>query len=91
MVRHELQAMRKFLDENLEKGFIRLSLSPVACPVLFVKKQNSDMRLCVNYWKLNSISVHNRYPILSIKETLHRLAKAKFYTHLDIIIAFNML
>ncbi len=78
MSQEELKALQKFLDENLEKRFIRASTSPVASLVLFVKKPNSDLRLCVDYQKLNTITVKNWYPIPLIKETLDCLAKARF-------------
>lgn len=91
MSQNELQELRNFLDENLTKGFIRASKSPVASPVLFVKKSNGELRFCVDYRSLNAITVKNRYPIPLIRETLDRLSKAKFYTKLDIIAAFNKL
>jgi hypothetical protein len=72
-------------------GFICANTSPIASPLLFIKKPNGDLRLCVDYWKLNAITVKNRYLIFLIKETLDWLAKAKFYTKLDIIAAFNKL
>ncbi len=91
MSREELQALRKFLDKNLGRGSIRASSSPVASPVLFVKKPNGDLCLCVDYKKLNAITIKNRYPLPLINETLDRLASAKYYTKLDIITAFNQL
>ena len=89
MSQRELQVLKKFLDENLAKGFIRTSLSPAAAPVLFVKKPGGGLRLCVNYRALNAITIKNRYPLPLIQETLDRLAKAKYFTKLDIVAAFN--
>jgi transposase InsO family protein len=88
---NELKCLRKYLKENLSKGFIRASTSPVAAPVLFAKKPGGGLRFCVDYRALNAITVKNRYPIPLIQETLNRLSKAKFYTKLDIIAAFNRL
>src|SRR5215208_7872926 len=45
----ELEALRKFLKENLASGFLRASSSPAASPILFVKKKDSSLRLCVDY------------------------------------------
>jgi hypothetical protein len=70
MSHEELKALRKFLDENLEKGFICASTSPVVSPVLFVKKLYGDLRLCVDYRKLNAVTVKDQYPIPLIKENL---------------------
>lgn len=88
---NELKVLRKYLDDNLTKGFIRASSSPVASPVLFVKKPGGGLRFCVDYRGLNALTIKNRYPIPLLQETLNRLCKAKFYTKLDIIAAFNKL
>jgi hypothetical protein len=82
-------ATKKYLDEHLDKGFIRpLGLSSAA-PVLLVRKPGGGLRFCVDYRGLNDITVKNRYPIPLIRETLDRLSKAKYFSKLDIIAAFN--
>ena len=63
MSRGELLVLKKYLEENLSKGFIRASRSPVASPIIFVKKPGGGLRFCVDYRKLNEITVKNRYPI----------------------------
>jgi hypothetical protein len=80
----ELEVLRKWLDENLAKGFIRASLSPAGAPILFVKKGDGSLRLCVDYRGLNEGTIKNRYPLPLLHETLLHLQKAKFYTKLDI-------
>lgn len=85
----ELLVLRKFLDENLAKGFIRPSTSPTASPVLFAKKPGGGLRFCVDYRALNAITIKNKYPLPLIQETLSQLSRAKYYTKLDIISAFN--
>lgn len=89
MSRDELLVLRKWLDTNLEKGFIRASTSPAAAPCLFAKKPGGGLRFCVDYRALNAITIKNRYPLPLIQETLSRLSKAKFYTKLDVIHGFN--
>lgn len=91
MSREELLVLKKELEDSLGKGFIRASTSPAASPVLFVRKPGGGLRFCVDYRALNSLTVKNRYPIPLIRETLDRLCKAKYYTKLDIIAAFNRL
>ena len=91
MSREENIELRKYLEENLEKGFIRASQSPAASPVLFVKKPGGGLRFCVDYRGLNDITIKNRYPLPLISETLSRLSKAVIYSKLDIISAFNRL
>lgn len=87
----ELKALREYLDKELEKGFIRVSRSPAAAPVLFVKKPNGDLRFCIDYRGFNAISVKNRCSLPLITETLSQLSHAKYYTKLDVISAFNKL
>jgi Reverse transcriptase (RNA-dependent DNA polymerase) len=89
MSEDKLLVFRKFLEKNLFKGFIRASLSPVASPVLFAKKPSGGLCFCVDYRALNTITIKNHYPLPLIQETLARFSKAKFYTKLDIIAAFN--
>ena len=62
MSREENEELRKYLKENLDKGFIRASQSPAASPVLFVKSPGGGLRFCVDYRGLNAITVKSRYP-----------------------------
>jgi hypothetical protein len=80
----ELEALWKWLDENLAKGFIRASSSPTGAPILCMKKGDSSLRLCVDYRGLNEGTIKNQYPLPLLHETLLRLQKARFYTKLDI-------
>lgn len=91
MNQHELKALRDYLDRELDKGFIRVSRSPAAAPVLFVKKPNGDLRFCIDYRGLNAVTARNRHSLPLISETLSQLSHAKYYTKLDVISAFNKL
>ena len=79
------------MDENLSKGFIRAYSSPAGAPILFVKKSDGSLRLCVDYRGLNAGTIKNRYPLPLIRETLMRLSKARYYTALDVRGAYNLL
>ena len=59
----ELAELRKQLQELLEKRFIQPSVSPWGAPVLFVKKKDGSMRLCIDYRELNRVTVKNKYPL----------------------------
>ena len=89
MSRDELLVLRKTLTDLLDKNFIRVSNSPAAAPVLFAKKPGGGVRFCVDYRKLNEITRKDRYPLPLFKETLNTLAKAKWFTKLDVIAAFH--
>ncbi|THZ62800.1 hypothetical protein D6C85_09139 [Aureobasidium pullulans] len=91
MSHEELLATKRYLDEHLDKGFIRRSSSPAAAPVLLVRKPGGGLRFCVDYRGLNDITIKNRYPIPLIRETLDKLSRAKHFSKLDIIAAFNNL
>ena len=67
--KQELEALQKWLDDNLSKGFIRTSSSPAGSPILFVKKKDGSLRLCVDYRNLNEKTIKNFYPLPLIQET----------------------
>ena len=91
MSRDEALELHQYLDENLSKGFIRVSRSDAAVSVLFVKKLREGLCFCVDYWGLNVITVKNWYLLPLISETLNRLSWATIFTKLNIIAAFNRL
>ena len=80
----ELIAAKKYIEENLHKGFIEPSQAPFASPILFVRKANGSLRFCIDYRKLNALTRKDRYPLPLIDETLARLRRAKIFTKFDI-------
>ena len=80
----ELAELRKQLDELLEAGFIRPSKAPFGAPVLFQKKQDGSLRLCIDYRALNKFTVRNHYPIPLIADLFDQLSGAKYFTKLDL-------
>ena len=86
----ELETLKEYLDEMLAKGFIRRSQSPAGSPVIFVKKKDGTLRLCVDYRGLNQITIKNRTPLPLIDETLDCIQDAKIYTKLDLRGAYNL-
>ena len=89
MSREELLVLQKTLTELLDKQFIRVSNSPAAAPVLFVRKPGGGLRFCVDYRGLNKITRKDRYPLPLIYKTLRNIRRAKWYTKLDMIAAFH--
>ena len=64
----ELGELKKQHDESLQKGFIRPSTSPWACPILFVKKKDGTYRLVVDYRPVNLVTIKNKYPLPKIND-----------------------
>ncbi|RAL60705.1 hypothetical protein DID88_010023 [Monilinia fructigena] len=87
----ELEVVRKWIDDNLSKGFIRESRSRSAAPLLLAAKPGGGVRICQDYRGLNNVTIKNRYPLPIVRETLDALCNATVYTKLDIIAAFNKL
>ena len=86
----ELETLREYIDENLRSGFIRPSNSPCGAPVLFVKKKDGSLRLCVDYRGLNKITRKDRYPLPLISDLLDAPRKARIYTKIDLRHAYNL-
>lgn len=80
----ELDELKKQLDELTRAGFIEPSKSPYGAPVLFVKKKDGTMRMCIDYRALNSITVKNKYPLPRVDELFDRLHGAKFFSKIDL-------
>ena len=72
----ELEVLRQWLEEQLQKGFIQVSKSPTDAPILFVPKKDSTLRLYVDYRGLNAVTVKNRYPLPLINEIIDRVQGA---------------
>lgn len=82
--------MNEYLEENLSKGFIRHSKSPAGAPILYVKKKNGSLRLCVDYRGLNRITTKIRYLLPLIGNLLDQLHSAKRFTKIDLRGAYNL-
>ncbi|CAD0056184.1 unnamed protein product [Aureobasidium pullulans] len=91
VIRKELKTLREYLDENLARGFIRKSESPAGYPILFAPKKDGSLRLCVDYRKINDITIKNRYPLPNIEELQDRLSKAKWFSKIDLKGAYNLI
>ncbi|GBG61706.1 hypothetical protein CBR_g23221 [Chara braunii] len=91
MSEEELSVLRAQLDDLLEKGWIRPSSTPYGAPVLFVWKKNKDLRLCIDYRKLNEETVKNAIPLPRIADLLKRLGGAKFFSKLDLKSGYHQL
>ena len=83
-------ALREFIDEHLAMGFIQPSNSPFGAPVLFVKKKDGSLRLCVDFQRLNAITRKDKYPLPLVSDLLAAPTKAKFFTKIDLRHAYHL-
>ena len=80
----ELRELKTQLQELLEQGFIRPSVSPCDAPILFVRKKDDSLRLCINYRMFNQVTVKNRYPLPRIDDLFDQLGGAVVYSKIDL-------
>ena len=80
----ELQELMQQLADLLRKGFVRPSTSPFGSPVLFVRKKDGSLRLCVDYRALNKLTIKNAYPLPRIDDLLDQLHGAKYFSKIDL-------
>ena len=85
----EQKELDAFLKENLEKGYIRPSKSPMATPFFFVKKKDGKLRPCQDYRYLNEWTIKNAYPLPLISELMDKIKDGKYFTKLDIRWGYN--
>ena len=83
-----METLKTYIKTNLANGFIRPFKSPAEAPILFNRKPDGSLRLCVDYRGLNNIIIKNRYPLPLIGESLDRLGRVKRFTQLDLTNAY---
>ena len=86
----EQEALKKFIEKNLNTGFIQPTSSLHSVPVLFVKKKDGSLHLCVDFCSLNRISKKNCYPLLLISDLLDLPHKAWVYSKIDLCHAYHL-
>ncbi|TYK11888.1 ty3-gypsy retrotransposon protein [Cucumis melo var. makuwa] len=91
MAQAELKELKVQLQELLDKGFIRPSVSPWCAPVLFVKKKDGSMRLCIDYRELNKVTVKNIYPLPRIDDLFDQLQGATVFSKIDFRSGYHQL
>ena len=87
----DLEELKKQLDDMLRKGLIRPSASPWGSPVIFVDKRDSTTRLCVDYHKLNDVTIKNKYPLPKIEDLFDQLSGARVFSKIDLRTGYHQL
>ena len=80
----ELKELKIQLQEILDKGFIRPSVSPLGAPVLFMKKKDGNLRMCIDYRKINKVIVKNKYPLPRIEDLFDQLKGPGVFSKIDL-------
>ena len=87
----EMKELATQLQDLLEKGVIRPSVSPWGAPVLFVKKKDGSMRLCIDYRELNKLTIKNKYPLPRIDDLFDQLKGAECFSKIDLRSGYHQL
>ena len=87
----EMDELKNQVDELERKGFIRKSISPWGVLVLFVKKKDDGLRLCIDYRELNRVIVKNRYPLPKIDDLFDQLRGAAVFSKIDLRSGYHQL
>ena len=87
----EMKELASQLQELLDKGMIRPSVSPWGAPVLFVKKKDGSMRLCIDYRELNKLTIKNKYPLPRIDDLFDQLKDAVCFSKIDLRTGYHQL
>ncbi|GJT92007.1 putative reverse transcriptase domain-containing protein [Tanacetum coccineum] len=87
----EMQELSGQLQELQDKGFIRPSHSPWGAPVLFVKKKDGSLRMCIDYRELNKLTIKNRYPLPRIDDLFDQLQGSRYFSKIDLRSGYHQL
>jgi hypothetical protein len=87
----ELKELKQQLQELLDRGFIRPSVSPWGAPVLFVRKKDGSMRLRIDYHELNRVTIKNKYPLPRIGDLFDQLKEATVFSKIDLRSGYHQL
>ena len=87
----ELQELKVQIQELLDKGFIRMSTSQWGALILFVKKKDKTLQLCIDYRQLNKVTIKNRYPLPRIDDLFDQLRGARVYSKIDLRTSYHRL
>ncbi|KAA3484115.1 DNA/RNA polymerases superfamily protein [Gossypium australe] len=91
MAPKELVELKAQIQELLDRGFIRPSVSPWGAPVLFVKKEDGTMRMCIDYRQLNKLTIKNKYPLPRIDDLFDQLKGAAVFSKIDLRSGYHQL
>ena len=83
----ELNELKLQLQELIDKNYVRPSVSPLGAPILFIKKKDGTLRLCIYYHQLNQMTIKNRYPLPPIDDLFDQIHGATIFSKIDLRIS----
>ena len=86
-----IEELKSQLNDLLDKGFIRLGISPGSAPVLFKKKKDRSLRMCIDYLQLNKLTIKNKYPLPRIENLFDKLQRASYSPKIDLRLGYHQL
>ena len=87
----ELKELKVQMEELVSKGFVRPSTSPWGASVLFVKKKDGSLRLCIDYKELNKVTIQNQYMLPRIDDLFHQLQGTRVFSKIDLRSGYHQL
>ena len=80
----ELKEQKSQLKDLLDKGFIRPSISPYGALILFVKKKDGSLRMCIDYRQLNNAAIKKKYPLQRINNLFDKIQRESYFSKIDL-------
>ena len=87
----ELKELKVQMEELVSKGFVKPSTLVWGAPVLFVKKNDGSLRLCIDYIELNKVTIRNQYPLPRIDDLFYQLQGARVFSKIDMRSGYHQL
>jgi hypothetical protein len=87
----ELKELQMQLEKLFKKGYIRASVSPWGAPILFVKKKDGTLRLCIYFRQLNKYTIKNKYPLPLIDDLFDQLRGENIFSKIDLRVGYHQL
>ena len=91
MAPFELKELKAQLKDLLDKGFIRPRISPWCTNVLFLKKKDGSLRMCIDYRQLMKVAIKNKYPLSQIEDLFDQLQRASHFSKIDLRSRYHQL
>ena len=86
----ELKELKEQLIYLLDKGFIRPSVSLWGAPILFIRKKDGSLRMCIDYHQLNKVTIKNKYPLPRIDDLFNQL-RGSYFSKIDLRSGYHQL